>query len=205
MSTSRWYLTAALALAATTAGCAGGGAGGLGDILGTVLGGNQPASRNVGQLVAEVQAVDDRSQEILVRTQDGQRGEVRYDRNTTVTYQQQQYPVTALEQGDVVEMRIQEMSGGYYTDAILVRQSVQQRDGASGAARLVQASGTVSQIEYQRGWFDLRTGQGTVTVTLPYNPPSMLVREFERLSVGSRVAVEGYLVADDRIELTDLR
>ena len=64
--------------------CAGGGAGGLGDILGGVLGGTQPASSNVGQLVVEVQDIDQQSQEIAVLTEDGQRGPIRYDQNTTV-------------------------------------------------------------------------------------------------------------------------
>ncbi|HUF12448.1 MAG TPA: hypothetical protein VMN78_05045 [Longimicrobiales bacterium] len=195
-----------LALALPLGACAGGGAGGLGDILGTVLGGPQPASSNVGQLVVQVQGVDQQNQQIAVLTEDGQRGNVLYDRNTRVVYQQQEYPVTALERGDVVEMRVQEIQQGLYTDYILVRQSVQQGGGVSGGdASLVQASGTVRQIEYQRGWFDLETSQGVITVTMPYNPPSTTVSQFERLDRGDRVTIEGYLIANDRIELVRFR
>ena len=197
---------AALAALLPLGACAGGGAGGLGDILGTVLGGPQPASSNVGQLVVEVQGVDQQNQQIAVLTEDGRRGNVLYDRNTRVVYQQQEYPVTALERGDVVEMRVQEIQQGVYTDYILVRQSVQQSGGVTGgSANLVQASGTVRQVEYQRGWFDLETSQGLVTVTLPYNPPSTIVGQFERLDRGDRVSVEGYLIANDRIELVRFR
>ena len=197
-----------LALPLALGACAGGGgAGGLGDILGTVLGGAQPASSNVGQLVVEVQGIDQQNQAIEVLTEDGQRGPIRYDQNTTVVYQQQEYPVSSLERGDVVEMRIQELSGGgYYTDYILVRQSVQDRGGTStGTASLVQASGTVQQIDYQRGWFDLQTSSAVITITLPYNPPSATVNAFEQLDRGDRVTVEGYRVASDRIELVRFR
>lgn len=202
------HVTRALVIAAlplALGACAGGG-GGLGEILGTVLGGAQPASGNVGQIVVEVQGIDQSRQEIEVLTQEGQRGPIRYDQNTRVVYQQQQYPVTALERGDVVEMRIQQLSGGaYYTDYILVRQSAGDRDGGGNTASLVQASGTVQQIDYQRGWFDLQTTQGTITVTLPYNPPGATVDAFQRLDRGDRVTVEGYRIASDRIELVRFR
>ena len=197
---------AALALALPLGACAGGGgAGGLGDILGTVLGGQQPASSNVGQLVVQVQGVDQQNQHISVLTEDGQRGNVLFDRNTRVVYRQQEYPVTALERGDVVEMRVQEIQQGLYTDYILVRQSVQSGGSADSNASLVQATGTVRQIDFQRGWFDLETSQGVITVTLPYNPPSATVSSFERLDRGDRVSVEGYLLANDRIELVRFR
>ena len=202
---------ALLALPVGLAACAGGGgAGGLGEILGTVLGGGgaQPASSSVGQLVVEVQGVDQQNQQIQVLTEDGQRGPILYDQNTTVVYNQQEYPVTALEAGDVVEMRIQEIQQGYYTDYVLVRQSVQDRGGTSGggsSASLISATGTVRQIEYQRGWFDLETTQGVVTVTLPYNPAAGTVSAFERLDRGDRVTIDGYRIATDRIELVRFR
>ena len=210
MQTRGIRAAAPLVLAIGFAACAGGGAGGLGDILGTVLGGAQPASSSVGQLVVEVQSIDQQSQQIEVLTEDGQRGPIAYDANTRVVYQQQEYEVAALERGDVVEMRVQQVqNGGYYTDYILVRQSAQERAGASsgggGSASLVQATGTVQTIDYQRGWFDLQTSAGVITITLPYNPPSTTVTAFERISRGDRVTVEGYRIASDRIELVRFR
>ena len=195
-----------LALPVALAACASGG-GGLGEILGSVLGGTQPASNSVGQLVVEVQEIDQQNQQIEVLTEDGQRGPIEYDQNTTVVYQEQEYPVTALERGDGVEMRIQQLAEGrYYTDYVLVRESVQERGGTTGgSASLVQASGTVAQIDYNRGWFDLQTSSGTITVTLPYNPPSTTVSAFERIGRGDRVSVEGYRIAADRIELVRFR
>lgn len=205
METMRSRVTVVLlATLVATAGCGGGGQ--LGDILGDVLGDTQPASGEVGQLVGEVQGVDTRDQLIDIRTDDGQRGQIEYDRNTVLTYRQQEYPMSSLERGDVVEMRLQEIgSGRYYTDRVIVRQSVQERQGSADGERLVQAAGTVTRIEHERGWFDLDTNEGMVTVTLPYNPPDEVVREFHRLSRGSRTSVEGYLVANDRIELRSFR
>ena len=199
---SRWLVgpITALAAAAALSACAGGG--GLGDILGGVLGGPQPSSGSMGNVVAEIRDVNTRSRTLEVRTQQGQQGEILYDDRTQVVYRNQQYPVTALERGDVVEMRVQETSSGYYTDQILVRQSVQERSGNdSGSAQRVRAEGEVREIDTRRGWFDLATRQGVITVTLPYNPPSSTVREFERLRRGDYIGVEGYLVANDRIEL----
>ena len=196
----------ALALPFSVVACAGGG-GDLGQVLGDVLGGGGSGG-GTGTMVVEVQSVDQQRQEIQVLTEDGQRGPIRYDQNTTVVYQNEQYPVTALEAGDVVEMRLQQLSGGgYYTDYITVRQSVQDRGGTSsgGTGQLVQASGTVRQIDYQRGLFTLQTTQGTVTVSLPYNPSAGTVDRFESLDSGERVTVEGYLVGTGRIELVRFR
>ena len=199
----------ALALPLSIAACAGGGGGDLGQILGSVLGGGAGGQGGgTGTLVVEVQDIDQRSQEIEVLTQDGQRGPVRYDQNTAVVYRNQQYPVTALERGDVVEMRIQQLSGGgYYTDYITVQQSAQDRGGSSsgGTGNLIQASGTVRQIDYQRGLFTLQTNQGTVTVALPYNPSAGTVDRFESLDSGDRITIEGYVVANERIELVRFR
>jgi hypothetical protein len=190
--------------------CAGGG-GGLGEILGGVLGGGAGAGGGgTGELVVEVQGIDQQSQEIEVLTEDGQRGPIEYDNNTRVVYQQQEYAVTALERGDVVQMRIQQLAEGrYYTDYILVQQSVQDRGGASAggstSGNIVQATGTVRSIDVQRGTFTMQTTQTTLTVALPYNPTSQTVNYFENLDSGDRVTVEGYLVAQNRLELVRFR
>jgi hypothetical protein len=55
---------------------------------------------------------------------------VRYDQQTAVVYQNQQYPVTALEQGDVVNLQVvQNGSNDLYASRIDVVQSVQDRTG----------------------------------------------------------------------------
>lgn len=198
----RWRgITVVLVMAATVGACAGGGT--LGDVLGGVLGGQSPAGG--GTLVAEIQDVDTYQGTLEVRTEDGQQGDIAYDDRTQVVYQNQQYPVTALEPGGVVEMNVQETSGGaLYTDYIRVRQSVQQRQDDYGGdydGQRVRAQGEVRAIDHDGGRFDLATNQGTFTVTLPYNPASGTVYTFQRLERGDYVALEGELVADDRIEL----
>lgn len=173
--------------------------GALEDVLGGVLG----AGTQGGELVAEVQRVETGTQQIQVRTQDGQMGAVGYDNRTQVVYQQQQYPVTALEAGDIVAMRLQEDNlGNLYTDYIQVRQSVQERTGTGAAGQLQRIEGTVGQIDTQRGLFELHGQQGESTVvSLPYNPRSEDVERFRRLRSGDRVRVEGRFVSQTRFEL----
>jgi hypothetical protein len=96
----------------------------LGDIW---TGGRGGPGGQPGMVTVEVQQVRETHGDIVVRTQDGQQGAVLYDRNTQVIYQNQQYPVSALERGDIVDMRIQEVQQGYYTDLIQVRTPVQHR------------------------------------------------------------------------------
>jgi hypothetical protein len=113
-------------------GCAGGGMGGVGDILGSVLGGaagGQP-QQQAQQVQAEVQQLDTQRQRLSIRTSQGQTGSVLYDQQTVVVYRQQQYPVTALERGDVVNLQLQQTGqNDVYVSRVDVVQSVQERQG----------------------------------------------------------------------------
>ena len=185
------------------AGCSGGlgNLGAIGDILGAGMPGGGPQQ---GQLAAEVQQVDTQRQLIQVRTEDGQSGSVRFDQNTQVVYQQQQYPVTALERGDVVVMQIQQDSqGNLYASRVDVRQSVQERtgQGSTGAGQLQQVAGQVRQIDRDRGLFELQTQYGAVTVSLPFNASQAAVQYFNRLRTGDSVRLEGTPLGNGRIEL----
>jgi len=103
--------------------------GSLGDILGAI-GGPAGTQQQQSQLQAEVQQVDASSQRIYVRTQQGQSGAVRFDGQTVVVYRQQQYPVTALERGDIVVMQLHQLSQNeLYASRIDVTQSAQERTG----------------------------------------------------------------------------
>src|SRR5690348_4353333 len=98
----------------------------LGNVLGSVLGGGG------NELSGTIQGVDTRNQQVGITQTNGQTVGVRYDNQTRVIYQNQNYPVTALENGDQVVARIQDQgNGNYYTDSIQVTQSVQQ-SGNSG-------------------------------------------------------------------------
>jgi hypothetical protein len=191
----------AVTAAATMAGCAGNTLGALGEVLGTVL--SAPAGGGADQRVAvEIRSVDTRQQLIQVATQEGQTGAVRYDANTVVVYQNQQYPVTALERGDLVTMQLQDVQGSLYTPRIDVQQSVQDRGGAAGGAgSVVQLTGRVAQIDQNAGAFLLQTQQGNVTVALPRNPPQATVDYFRRLRNGDTVRLEAVPVSQTRVEI----
>ena len=183
--------TIALSAAVALAGCAQTGS--LGDILGGVL--NAPSQT----LSGTIQDVDTRTQQILVRTSDNQTVAVSYDERTDVVYQQQNYPVTALEAGDQVNLRLAETSNGrYYTDRIDVTAS--GGGTSSGDVQLVQ--GTVRNIDYTNGAFTLATSnQVTLTVTLPYNPRSSDVDRFRSLRSGDYVRLYGTYLSSTRVEL----
>jgi hypothetical protein len=205
------HLAAAAFTVTALTGCAGTNLGQLGDILGGAMGGTGQQGQN-GQMVVEVQGVDTRQQVIAVVTQQGQQGNVMFDQNTVVTYQNQQYPVTALERGDVVAMQVQQTQQGQpYVSRIDVQQSVQDRNGqgtsggvyngGNGNAQLQQVSGRIGQIDHDRGMFQLQTQQGTFVVSLPYNPGNATTDYFHRLRTGDTVRLEGTVTANGRMEL----
>lgn len=176
-----------LALALASTACGGGALGGLGDIL---TGGGGGAAPQGGTMRVEVQQVQ--QQEIIVRTQDGQQGGILWDSNTQVVYQNRQYPVTALERGDIVEMRVQEVQQGLYTDLIQVVTSVQERSGATGgtASNVVGVEGEIGQVDLQRWAFTLQMTQGgTITVHLPSNASSYMRDRLRQYRAGDYVRV----------------
>ena len=171
----------------------------IGDILGGVLGGSQ------NQVAGTIQGVDTQTQQISLRTSDGQNVALGYDNNTRVVYQNQNYPVTALEYGDQVVARLQStQAGGYYTDSVQVTQSVQQTGGtSSGATGNVQSlQGIVRQVDRTNGAFAVEINNGVVlTVTLPYNPRSADVQTFQNLQIGRQVRFYGVFLNNTRVEL----
>jgi hypothetical protein len=174
----------------------------LDEAIGAVL---APPGSTESQVSGEITNVDTRNQIIDLRTSDGRSGQVRYDNNTRVVYQQQEYNVTALERGDVVSMRLQNTNNNeLYTNEILVTQSVQDRTGvpstgtSSGLQRL---EGTVGVIDNTRGTFELRTGNYTYMVQLSYNATSSVRDRFNRMRAGDFVRVEGRWVNNSTIQI----
>lgn len=178
------------------------------DILGGVLGGSaQPAGGgDAGTVVAEVQSVDARNGSLQIRTDDGQNVNIRFDQNIRVVYRQEEFPVTALERGDIVEMSVSRSGNEYYTQRIDVRESVQDRNGSTGNQdddRVYQISGTVDQIDLQAGLFTVRNSNNQIlTVSMPYNASSSTRDRFDRLRRGNNVRIEGRYVTQHRLELT---
>ena len=170
----------------------------LGNILGGVLGNGQGQGNQVSGVV---QGVDTRSQQIVLQQSNGQSVGLTYDNQTQVVYQNQNYPVTALERGDQVTARIQQTNnGGYYTDLVQVDQSVGGGSTTSGNVQSFQ--GTVRQVDRANGLFSLEVGNyGVLTVGLPYNTSRTDVDRFNSLRAGDYVRLYGVLLNNSRVEL----
>ncbi|HEV7589215.1 MAG TPA: hypothetical protein VGO40_13960 [Longimicrobium sp.] len=183
----------------------------LGNVLGGVM---QPgAGSGSAQVTGTVRYVDTQRQMLQVTTQNGQNGNVYFDNRTQVVYQQQNYPVTALEQGDEVTMQLQQdQQGNYYTNYIMVTRSVTNNGGYNNTGGYnnggynngsqVQAEGRVGWVDYQRGQFSLVTNRGTYTVMMPYSSSASDTNQFRSLRQNSYVRVQGQMVSNNQIQLT---
>lgn len=122
----RVQLLAPLALLAALAACSSAGVGGAPD-------GGLSAPEEEGAtatITGEILANDPAAQMLRVRTDDGREGLVRWDAGTEVIYRAERYNPQALERGDRVQMRIERTSDGdFYTEYVLVTESVQERVG----------------------------------------------------------------------------
>lgn len=185
---------AALLLVATAA-CAN--TGGLGNILGSVLGGNQQG----GQVSGSVRSLDTRSQQIAIQQSNGQTVALEYDNRTQVVYQNQNYPVNSLEYGDQVTARVASTSNNaYYTDYIQVDQSVSNTTGGS-SGNVQQVQGNVRQVDYSNGLFTVNSGNGILTVSMPYNARRQDITTFQNLRQGDYVRFYGIYQNNSRVEL----
>ena len=168
----------------------------LGSILQGVGGTGQGS-----QVSGYVEGVDTRSQQIALQVSNGQRVVLSYDNQTSVVYQNQNYPVTALERGDQVTARVQSTTGGaYYTDLIQVDQSVSS-SGSTASGQVQSLQGTVGQIDRSNGQFRLDGTSSSVIVTLPYNVRQSDIATFNNLRIGDRVRLYGVFLNNSRVEL----
>jgi hypothetical protein len=190
-------VTAAVLLFVSASACSN--AGSLGNILGSVLGGGAGQSNQVS---GYVQGVDTRNRQIGIQQSNGQTLVVAYDDQTQVIYQDQRYPVTSLENGDQVTVRIQQLqNGGYYTDAVQVDRSVSGPSTMqSGNVQLLQ--GTVRQVDQANGMFLLDATNGTrLTVQLPQQVGRADLDRFRNLRVGDYTRLYGVYLSTSRVEL----
>jgi exosome complex RNA-binding protein Csl4 len=172
--------------------------------LGSILqgAGAGTGSPQGGQLSGYVEGVDTRTQQIAIQASNGQRVMLLFDNQTAVVYQNQNYPVTALERGDQVTVRVQSTSNGaYYTDLIQVDQSVSSSGSSSGSGNVQTLQGTVGQIDRSNGAFRLDGNNASVIVSLPYNVRQSDVNTFNNLRVGDRVRFYGVFLNNSRVEL----
>ena len=167
--------------------------GSVGDILGGVLGGGS-------QVSGTVRGVNTTSRFVSLQQTNGQNVDLQYDNQTRVVYQNQSYSITALDPGDQVVARVQQLqNGGYYTDSIAVTQPV---SGGSTSGNVQALQGAVRQVDHNAGWFTMDAGGNvTLTVSLPYNPSSTTVQRFNALRSGDYVRFQGVYLSQTRVEL----
>jgi hypothetical protein len=172
--------------------------GGLGSILGGVLGGQQGS-----QVIGTVRSVDTRNAQIVVQQSNGQSVGVGYDNQTQVVYQNQNYSVASLQNGDQVTARVQQtQNGGYYTNYIQVDQSVSSNTGNTSNAQVQSLQGTVRRVDVANGWFEVSSNNNTVlTVTMPYNSSRADQQRFQNLRNGDVVRFYGVYLNNSRVEL----
>ena len=188
---------AALALWAL-AGCSG--TGGLGSVLGSVLGGQQ---QQTSQLSGTVAGIDVRNQQLGLRQSNGQTVGIAYDQNTQVLFNNQNYSVGNLENGDQVTLRLQPLpNGGYYADLIQVDQSVSAARNSRTSSQLQTIYGTVRQIDQNNALFLLDATDGKrVSVLLPANVTRSDYNRFQNLRIGDSVRLSGIYLSNGRVEL----
>ena len=195
----RFVRLGATALAVATLGACS-QAGGLGNILGSVLGGGQQQG---SQVSGTVRAVDTRNAQIVIQQSNGQSVGLSYDNQTKVSYQNQNYSVASLENGDQVTARVQQtQNGGYYTDYVQVDQSVSSNTGNTSGAQVQSLQGSVRRVDVANGWFEMIPNSNVVlTVSMPYNASRADVQRFQNLRNGDNVRFYGVFLNTSRVEL----
>jgi hypothetical protein len=186
------------------------------DVLGGVLGAGSGGTGNggSGQIDGEIRGVDANRQYLQITASNGQTGNVSFDNRTTVVFNNQQYNISSLEAGDYVSMRVyQNQQGQLYTDQIVVQRDVRGGTGSQGTygsgssgsvgTGFVRAEGTVGQVDYNRGLFQLRTTYGaTYVVSMPYSVAAGDRDVFTRLRSGDYVRVEGNMTGESQMQLS---
>lgn len=199
--------TAVVALAAGlmgTGACAPLGAMGGGMGGGVMLasgGGVLGAGSRVAVVEGQIRSVDTRRSRIQLRDQRNRSYYVYVDRWTQVIYRQRSYPVSALERGDIVRVRITHDRGGApWASRIDVRESV--RDRGVVAVRPERLTGAVTSVDIRRGHFTMQIDRRrSVAVHMPPRLSRTDVRRFEQLRRGDRVRIEVMPTARGLLEL----
>jgi cold shock CspA family protein len=173
----------------------------LGALDGVVLG---PGDRH-SVMDGQVRSVDLRRSRVEIRDQWNRGQTLRVDRSTRVVYRQRDYPISALERGDVVRVRVaRDRNGTVWADRIDVRESVRDRGGSHGRAE--RLTGTVDHVDSRRGFFTISPGRNqTLVVYVPSRVSRDDERRFQRLRRGDRVRVEVVPVGRGTAELVRFR
>jgi hypothetical protein len=160
---------------------------------------------NTAVVHGEVRSVDTRSGRIQVRQDGGGNRTIRYDRETNVVHRNQRYPVSALERGDRVAVRLVfDRRGEPVADRIEVRESARDR-GVGRAGRSERVEGRVSWVDNRSGSFGLDLRRSSITVHSPRNLSRSDRQRLDRLRRGSDVRVEVRPLGRNQYELVRFR
>jgi hypothetical protein len=195
----RLAAAATLALATVAGGCAGHG---WEDVL------HGGGARNAFDVTGEVNRVDARSGTMEIREDRGRNVRVRFDRGTRVVYQGRRYSPTALERGDFVTVRVErDRRGDLYARNVVVRRDARARTPGQATPSTARQTleGRVGRVQRNDGRFELRTGQRTIWVALPYRPHGSVEDRFRRLRQGDHVRVQGRWINNQRFEIERFR
>jgi hypothetical protein len=153
----------------------------------------------------QIRAVDVRRSRLEVRDHRDRGRTLRVDQATRVVYRNQRYPVSALERGDVVRIRVvRDRSGTLWADRIDVRESARERGGSH--ARAERLTGTVGAVDGRRGYFTLSPARNqTLVVYVPARLSRDDERRFHRLRRGDRVRVDVVPLGRGTAELVRFR
>ncbi|HEX7090956.1 MAG TPA: hypothetical protein VF192_12520 [Longimicrobiales bacterium] len=155
----------------------------------------------------EVRAIDARRNLIHVRERDGGTEIVRYDWRTEVRYGSRRYPISALDRGDLVRVRVRyDGRGRPWADRVdVVREYGRDRDrGYYG--RVQRLDGRVGWVDTRRGYFTLeRTRAPDVRVIVPRRLSRADQRRFARLRTGQRVRADVRLLSVNQAQLIRFR
>lgn len=160
----------------------------------------------------EVRSVDTRRGELRIREDYGDDRTLYFDSRTRVEYERRTFPVSALERGDQVHVRVSydernrpwaehiELRGGDYS------RDDRTRDRDDDHDRVQRIDARVARIDTRRGWFSIDNGwRGSLTVYLPARPRSDDVRTFQRLRRGDRVRADVRATTRGTAELVRFR
>ena len=198
---SRTIRVAAAALALASIGACS-QAGALGSVLGSVLGGGGQQQQG-SQITGIVRQVDSRNQQLALQQSNGQTVALVYDNRTKVVYQNREYTVANLENGDQVTARVQQtQNGSYYTDLVQVDQSVSTGSTSTNNGQVQSLQGVVRRVDTPNGWFQVDGGNNVLlTVYMPYNPSRTDLQKFQNLRNGDTVRFTGVFVNQTRVDL----
>ena len=198
---SRTIRVAAAALALASIGACS-QAGALGSVLGSVLGGGGQQQQG-SHVTGIVRQVDSRNQQLALQQSNGQTVALVYDNRTKVVYQNREYTVANLENGDQVTARVQQtQNGSYYTDLVQVDQSVSTGSTSTNNGQVQSLQGVVRRVDTPNGWFQVDGGNNVLlTVYMPYNPSRTDLQKFQNLRNGDTARFTGVFVNQTRVDL----